>query len=134
VVPPTETTIVLVVEDDTELRAFYRSTLRAAGYAVVAVEDGFDALRFAEQTVPSAVVLDLGLLRVAGADVQRELAAHARTADVPIIVVTGQSGTINEQDYACVLRKPIHAHELVAAVERCLARSRRVANHGDLSH
>ena len=36
-------------------------TLRAAGYAVVA--DGLDALAFAEQTQPTAVVLDLGLPR-----------------------------------------------------------------------
>ena len=123
-VPPTTETIVLVVEDDTELRALYRTALRAVGYAVVAVEDGFDALRFAEQTVPAAVVLDLGLPRVAGVDVQRELAAHAHTAHVPIILVTGQTGAINEQEYACVLRKPIQVHQLVAAVERCLARSR----------
>jgi DNA-binding response OmpR family regulator len=130
VVPLTQT-IVLVVEDDPELRALYRSALRAAGYAVVAVEDGLDALRFAEQTVPAAVVLDLGLPRLAGGDVQRELAAHAHTAHVPIILVTGQTGTINEQEYACVLRKPIQVHELVGAVERCLARSRNVTNGGE---
>jgi DNA-binding response OmpR family regulator len=99
----------------------YRAALRAAGYAVVAVEDGFDALRFAEQTVPAAVILDLGLPRVAGVDVQRELAAHPHTARVPIIVVTGHTGTIDEQEYACVLRKPIHGDELVASVQRCLA-------------
>jgi hypothetical protein len=58
---------------------------------------------------------------VAGVDVQREFAAHTHTAHVPIVVVTGQTGSINEQDYACVLRKPIQVHQLVAAVERCLA-------------
>jgi DNA-binding response OmpR family regulator len=91
---------------------------------VVAVEDGVDALRFAEQTLPAAVVLDLGLPRLAGMDVQRELAAHDHTRTIPIILVTGHSGSINEQGYACVLRKPIQPHELVAAVQRCLARAR----------
>jgi DNA-binding NtrC family response regulator len=36
---------VLIVENDAALRALYRSALVAAGYTVVAVEDGMDALR-----------------------------------------------------------------------------------------
>lgn len=110
----------LVVEDDAQLRELYRMALRAAGYAVVAVDDGLDALEFADQTIPAAVVLDLGLPRVGGRDVQQELAAHEATRHVPIILVTGQSGDVHEGDYACVLRKPIRPDQLVEAVENCL--------------
>jgi PleD family two-component response regulator len=46
---PEPPSIVLVVEDDHQLRELYRMALRAAGYAVVAVEDGLDALEFAAQ-------------------------------------------------------------------------------------
>ena len=116
--------LVLVVEDDAQLRELYRIALRAAGYAVVAVEDGLNALEFAEQTIPAAVVLDLGLPRVGGFDVQQELAAHSATRQVPVILVTGHSGDINESDYACVLRKPIRPDQLVEAVENCLRKHR----------
>lgn len=116
--------IVLVVEDDADLRSLYRTALRAAGYAVFAVDDGIDALQYVEHTHPAAVILDLGLPRLDGRDVQRELAAHQDTRDIPIIVVTGQTADLNESDFACVLRKPIQPQELVAAVQRCLASKR----------
>ena len=117
---PFPQTIVLVVEDDPLLRALYRTALRSAGYAVVAVEDGIDALEFAEHTAPAAVVLDLGLPRLHGLDVRRELAAHDRTRRIPIVVVTGQELDLDEREYACVLRKPIAPEELVEAVQKCV--------------
>ena len=110
----------LVVEDDPQTRDLYRSWLRSGGYAVVAVADGIDALRFVETTVPAAVVLDFGLPRLHGRDVHREMAAQGLTQQFPIVVVTGESGSINEQDFACVLRKPINSDELLVAVENCL--------------
>lgn len=115
---------VLVVEDDPQLRELYRMALRAAGYAVVAVEDGADALRQVEQTVPALVVLDLGLPRLHGRDVHSELKARPDTRDVPIVVVTG--GDVSEAEasqFACILRKPFDADRLVAAVRQCLQRT-----------
>ena len=117
------TTTVLVVEDDAQMRELHRATLREAGYSVVAVEDGLDALRYLDlHDPPAAVVLDLDLPRLRGRDVQREMAA--RGIDAPIVVVTGISGPINEQDFARVLRKPITTDGLLDAVESCL-RNRR---------
>src|SRR4051794_17475935 len=63
---PRPNSVVLVVEDDQQTREMYRAALMAAGFVVVAVEDGLDALRVLEQRRPSAVVLDLGLPRLAG--------------------------------------------------------------------
>ena len=116
---------VLVVEDDPQLRELYRLALTASGYAVVAVEDGVDALRYLEGNAPSAVVLDLGLVRLDGRDVQREMAAHGLTDRIPIIVVTGQSTGFDERDFACVLRKPIDPWALMSAVADCLRRANR---------
>ena len=112
--------IVLVVEDDAELRNLYRAALRSAGYAVFAVDDGIDALEYVEQTMPAAIVLDLGLPRLDGRDVQRELAAQRHTERIPIVVVTGQTEGIDEGDFACVLRKPVEPEALVGAVQNCL--------------
>ena len=112
--------VVLVVEDDRDTRELYRAALTAAGYAVVAVEDGFDALRILEQKPPAAVVLDLGLPRLRGLDVAREMAADAVLQQVPVIVVTGEPGDLNEKDFACVLRKPITPDRLISAVINCL--------------
>ena len=100
----------------------YKAALQLNGFAVVAVADGVDALRHIDETPPDVVVLDLGLPRLGGHDVQREVAGHAETSAIPIVVVTG--GDVQDLDpraFVCVLRKPIDVDALVRAVRRCLA-------------
>jgi CheY-like chemotaxis protein len=116
---------VLVVEDDASLRELYRSALRAVGYAVVAVEDGLEALHRVERTPPDAVVLDLALPRLSGRDVHRELKAHPETHDIPVIVVSGtDTSDLNPNDFVCVLKKPISIDALILAVQNCIRRRR----------
>ena len=127
-VPAAVERYVLVVEDDPALRELYRSSLRVAGYAVVAVSDGIDALRRVEREPPDAVVLDLGLPRLNGRDVQRELKSAPDTRHIPIVVVSGSdTSDLNPSDFACVLHKPISADTLLAAVQNCIRRGWRVA-------
>ena len=112
---------VLLVEDDAFLRELYRTALRSAGFPVVAVEDGLSALRCIDSAQPRAVVLDLELPRLGGLDVQQELHANPDTQRIPIVAVTGgDTSTLNPDDVAYILRKPVHANELIAAVQRCL--------------
>ena len=111
----------LVVEDDVALRELYRSTLRAAGYAVIGVEDGLDALRLIDSDKPRAVVLDLALPRVSGHAVSRELRAHSHTNQIPVIVVTGTDiSDLSSDHFSCILRKPIDPDALVDAVDQCV--------------
>ena len=113
----------LVVEDDAQLRELYRTALRQLGCAVAAFGDGVEALRYLEGATPDVIVLDIGLPRLGGRDLQREIDAHPESRAVPIIVVTGADTPIpNPSDYACVLRKPLELEALVAAVQKCLGR------------
>ncbi len=114
-------TTVLVVEDDRALRTFYRSALMLEGYVVLTAEDGVDALKRIEQEPVGAVVLDLGLPRLRGEDVGREMAVHHAARNIPIVVVTGNdTGNLNFDDFACVLTKPVTAEALIRAVRNCL--------------
>jgi DNA-binding response OmpR family regulator len=125
-VPPLpRRTTILVVEDDAELRDLYRIELTMAGYTVGVVADGVAALEWIELQQPDAIVLDWGLPRLGGLDVQRELAAHAETRDIPIILVTGAADQdIDPDDFWCVIRKPIDSMDLVTAVKNCIPPSR----------
>jgi CheY-like chemotaxis protein len=112
---------VLVVEDDPATRAYYRSVLMLEGYAVVTAEDGIDALARMDERSVGAVVLDLGLPRLPGEDVSRELASHPHLRAIPIIVVTGQDlDGLDPGRFACVLRKPVTADALIRALRDCL--------------
>jgi CheY-like chemotaxis protein len=109
---------ILVVEDDADLRRLYRLTLSLAGYAVVEASDALEALRHIDLDPPDLVVLDLFLPIMSGVVVQQEIAAHAHTRDIPIVVVTGAD--VDLPGVPCVLRKPVSPERLVEVVGKCL--------------
>jgi len=112
---------VLVVEDDHALRELYRVTLMGAGYVVVAVEDGVDALRYIEGHTPNLVLLDLQLPRLDGRDVQRELASRPETQGIPIVVVTGtDTHNLRAADFSALLKKPVSPDSLLEAIADAL--------------
>jgi len=113
---------VLVVEDDNALRELYRHELVQAGFLVTAVPDGVDALqRIDAGLLPDVVILDLMLLRLNGLDLYHEFKAHAKTRNVPIIVVTGtDTRDLNPHDFAFVFRKPVDGSALIRAIDACV--------------
>ena len=114
---------ILVVEDDPQLRLLYRAALTVSGFDVIPVGDGIEALYHIDADRPDLVVLDLGLPRLSGRDVQRDLASNPRTKDIPILVVTGDPGDLVESANLCILRKPVDPERLSAEVERCLRKT-----------
>jgi two-component system OmpR family response regulator len=78
---------VLVVEDDDPLREAMTRVLTRAGYEVVAVSSGADALELGPAARPDAAVIDVFLQDAGGLGVAREL--RHDWADVPVLFVTG---------------------------------------------
>jgi CheY-like chemotaxis protein len=112
---------ILVVEDDADSRRFFRTALTVAGYRVIEAGDGLDALRLLDSQRPAAVVLDLHLPLVSGRVVLQEIAAHAHTRDIPVVIVTGNAGPHDDlQNAFCVLTKPVTPERLVMTVRRCM--------------
>ena len=112
---------ILLVEDDHDLRRMFRLALSVAGYAVSETADGVNALRFVELLKPEMIVLDLGLPLLSGLDVRREIAAHAQTRNILVVVVTGSSAVLDDLGVQCVLRKPVSPDYLVHVVGQCFA-------------
>jgi DNA-binding response OmpR family regulator len=111
---------ILVVEDDADLRRMFRTALTLAGFAVHDVAVGIEALRYIDLEPPDLIVLDLMLPDMSGLVIRQEIAAHAHTRRIPIVVVTGTSVDLSSLDVACVLRKPVTPDELVRVVLSCL--------------
>lgn len=112
---------VLIVEDDADTRRMYRAALSLAAFDVVEAQDGLSALHILDQRRADIVILDLMLPTVDGLSVQQEIAAHAGTRDIPILIVTGSTLPLDDVKVPCIMRKPVSPDELVAAVRRCLA-------------
>jgi EAL domain-containing protein (putative c-di-GMP-specific phosphodiesterase class I)/CheY-like chemotaxis protein len=115
----TQRPIVLVADDDAEIRALFRAVLSAAGFDIVEAVDGADALVQLAKTDVSLVLLDVSMPRLDGLAVIGRLRAEEATARLPIILVTGAAAEadrvrgldVGADDY---LVKPVSTKELVA--------------------
>jgi DNA-binding response OmpR family regulator len=116
----------LLVEDDPILGNGIEVGLRQAGFVVDWTKDGRSAQLALETTTYELVVLDLGLPRVTGMDLLRQL--RARGSDLPVLVLTARE-TVRDRvagfdagadDY---LVKPFDLAELVARIRALLRRA-----------
>ena len=83
--------------------------------------DGLQALRILDGGKPDAVILDLDLPLLSGQAVRAEIAAHAHTRDIPVIVITASAGDHAGLGVACVVQKPFDPNALVRTVRACIA-------------
>lgn len=98
----------------------FRTALTLAGFSVEEVGDGAGALHRIHHQPPDLVLLDLSLPTVSGFIVQQEIAAHAHTRHIPVVIITGSRMDLDHGTFPCVLRKPIDPDRLVTTVRQCL--------------
>jgi len=114
---------ILIVEDDDSVRAVFSDILAAAGYEVTSTDSAFGAATLVRDLRPAAVLLDIGLPFRPGTALLDELKADKRTADVPVVVVSGMTESLSESRRAmaaAVLEKPIDFDRLLAVLlEAC---------------
>jgi phosphate regulon transcriptional regulator PhoB len=121
--------LVMVIEDEKEIRDLVRYNLERAGYRVGTATDGEAGLRDIFAARPDAVVLDLMLPGRSGLEVLRELRGEPLTRDLPVVVLTARGAEMDKllgfehgaDDY---LTKPFSVRELIARIQALLRRAR----------
>ncbi len=117
---------VLVVEDDPDLLAVLPRILTGAGYTVRIASDGEDGLNKVLDDAPALAILDVGLPKLSGYELAREL--RSRGYQFPVLMLTARV-TVDDKvsglnagadDY---LAKPFEYAELLARVKALLRRS-----------
>lgn len=119
-------TLILVVEDDEEIRKLIEDLLKREGFRVETAASGEDVTAHLARQKPDLVVLDLMLPGEDGLSICRRLRA---AEDLPILMLTAKSDAIDRvvglemgaDDY---LTKPFNPRELLARVRAILRRSR----------
>ena len=114
--------LILVVDDDPQVRRWIRDVLESEGLEVETAAEGRRALELAVRRPPALVVLDLTLPGLRATEVSAGLRA-ALGNQVPILVITanGRAAEKAAQVRAfAYLRKPFTMDELLAAVRRGL--------------
>ncbi|MGH9530148.1 MAG: response regulator [Terriglobales bacterium] len=79
---------ILLVEDSRFMRIATERTLTRAGYTVISISDGEEALRAAAEQVPDLVLLDMLLPKLGGQKVLQALKSNTATAHIPVIVLS----------------------------------------------
>jgi DNA-binding response OmpR family regulator len=122
-----QTPLVLVADDDADILALVTFRLERIGYAVVAANDGEEALRLALEHRPDLAVLDVMMPKLDGYEVTSRLRQREETRDVPVILLTAR---VQEADVARgfeagaddYVKKPFSPQELGARVQAILGR------------
>jgi two-component system alkaline phosphatase synthesis response regulator PhoP len=130
--------LVMVIEDEKEIRDLVRYNLERAGYRVTSVADGDEGLRRLFASRPDLLVLDLMLPGKNGLEILREVRGESMTRDLPVIVLTARSAEMDKllgfehgaDDY---LTKPFGPRELVARVQALLRRAQPSKNEGEFA-
>jgi CheY-like chemotaxis protein len=82
---------ILVVDDDASVRGGLSRLLRASGFLVTCAAGGEAALFRLGESTPDLVLLDLSMPQIDGLEVLRRIRADARTADVPVVMLSATS-------------------------------------------
>lgn len=117
--------LVLVAEDDPDIRDLMTRALRRAGYEIQAADDGTEALRLAQERPPALAVLDVTMPGMDGYELTRRLRAHPPTEAIPVILVTARARPEDERrgyeaGASAYVSKPFSPRELRDRVEALL--------------
>jgi DNA-binding response OmpR family regulator len=104
---------ILVGEDDPAVARLYTAYAQSRGHRVIVARDGAETLVAAAAESPDLVMLDIGMPKLDGRDVLKQLKGNPRTAAIPVLVVTAFGGDQNLRDLLLelgavdVLEKPV---------------------------
>ena len=128
---PPDAALILVVEDNPDMRAFICDALRSS-YDVVSAEDGEQGVERALEHHPDLILSDLMMPRMDGERMVTELRRHPELNDTPIVMLSAKADEgerarlLNHgaQDY---LEKPFAVNELLARIGGLIRERRRMS-------
>jgi two-component system cell cycle response regulator DivK len=122
--------IVLIAEDERELRQLYAQQLTISGFDVIEAANGAEAIDLTSTSLPDVILMDLSMPVVDGWEATRRLRANARTAHIPVVALTAHDGSGELQRATSAgcdwfVPKPCAPAALITEVRRVLSAPRQ---------
>jgi CheY-like chemotaxis protein len=123
-----ERPLILIVEDQTDLRRLYAQQLTMSGFDVIEAANGAEAVAWTSAHHPDVVLMDLSLPILDGWEATRRLKRDEKTAHIPVVALTARDGAGDLQqatEAGCdwFVPKPCAPDALIAEIRRVLASS-----------
>ena len=117
--------LILVVDDEENIRDIVAHILKSAGYKPVVTGDPEEALSIAREVTPGVILLDVMMPRMDGFDVCQMLRDHADTEKVPIVFLTALGHDVSKErgrvsGGTLYLQKPFTKETVLSAVGEAL--------------
>jgi len=112
---------ILIADDEPHVRRVVAGKLRAAGFEVVTVADGLEALDHVTATRPDLVITDHLMPGLTGAELCIRIRELPGCRALPIILLTAHGHAVTAAAATLVLAKPFSPRQLLATVENLLA-------------
>lgn len=113
--------LILVVDDDHDLRESLRATLEAEGFVTMGASNGEEAieiLREGSQARPYAILLDLMMPKMTGFEVFEQLRQDRTLGSIPVVRMTAFRTLVKKGEKSPVLLKPFKIERVLAAIRR----------------
>ena len=121
--------LILIVDDEPQIRRLLTVTLEANAYRVLAAVSGQEGVVLAAQHRPALVILDIGLPDLSGQEVLRRLREWSQTPVIVLSVQDDGKGKVAALDAGAddYVTKPFNTDELLARLRVALRRSTKPA-------
>lgn len=126
--PPPEAAgpIVLVVDDEPEIRSLAERALSAHGYRVHGAPNGHEAIRCLKESPPDVILLDLNMPVMDGwaFRAEQKRLADERLSEIPVLLLTAEDDVTHHAarlQAVGVLRKPFDLRELLQAIRNAIS-------------
>jgi CheY-like chemotaxis protein len=124
-----ERPVVLIAEDQQELRQLYAEHLTMSGFDVIEAVNGAEAIDLTSSRLPDVILMDLSMPVVDGWEATKRLRADIRTKHIPVVALTAHDGS-GELERATsagcdwFVPKPCPPAALITEVRRILSATR----------
>ncbi|MBM4332881.1 MAG: response regulator [Deltaproteobacteria bacterium] len=120
---------ILIVDDEQDIQTYLSTLLEDNGYDTLLANDGEEALKQVEVSLPDLITLDISMPEKSGIKFYRDMKAEDRLKHIPIIIVTGISEDFKKfistrqqvpppEGY---LSKPIDKEEILTLVRKFIS-------------
>jgi two-component system response regulator VicR len=120
---------ILYIEDETEMIELTRIVLEREGFEMIGAVGGAEGIEAIRREKPDLILLDLMMPDVDGWEVYRQMKADKDLADIPVIIITARTQSIDKvlglkvAKVADYITKPFGPSDLIESIQRVLAKT-----------